>query len=427
MAKPTVIDDIRKEESSEFVYPRYGERSLAEVVPTILDVFGIPMARAALPEEFYRYEAEGCNKVVMFFVDGLGYDQVVRYQNLPLFDILHKKARVNPITTVFPSTTASAITTIHTGLTPQEHGLPEWNVYFEEIDMVIQTLPFKAAGQKRADELLDMGLDPKILYSGPTVYEKLKAKGVKSFVFTHRNIAHSAYSGVSQRGSEIIPYTRGSDLMVKLRRKLMETAGPAYFYIYWDAVDHSEHDFGPHSEEHESELSVFSHLVASEFLGKLGEETAKDVLFLLTADHGQMNVREDKLIYLEEHLALEDLLRRRPNTEPIPPTGCPRDVFLFIEPTKLRTALELLKARLEGKAEVILTEDAVKRGLFGTGKPTKKFLKRIGDILLLPYSGYNLWNNGFKKAPSEFPGIHGGLSEEEMVIPFVAARLSDLL
>jgi len=412
---------------SEFVYPRYGERSLAEVVPTIFSVLGVPDERNTLPESLWKREAQDCDKVVLFFIDGLGYDQVVKYRYFPFFNILTNMGNLNPITTVFPSTTAAAVTTMHTGLTPQEHGLPEWNVYFEEIDMVIETMPFKQARSKNSDELLEMGIDPEILYSGPTVYEKLKLCGIKSFVLTHKDIAHSAYSSITQRGSEVVPYSRGSDMMIKLIKLLRETRGPAYFYVYWSQVDASGHEFGPHSSEHKSELSMLSHLASSEFLEKLDKKSAENILFLLTADHGQIGVKPGRIICLEDLFNLEEFLKRNSAGNTILPTGCPRDVFLFVREEKLGATLDMLKKRLAGYADVIHTSTAIFKGLFGINKPSEKFLKRIGNILILPYTDYNIWNNGFSKKPSEFRGIHGGLSKREMTIPFVSAKLSQLI
>ena len=72
------------------------------------------------------------------------------------------------------------------------------------------------------------------------------------------------------------------------------------------------------------------------------------------------------------------------------------------------------------------TRDAVDRNLFGNVKPSEQFLSRIGDILILPTGHISLWNKGFKKDPGKFLGIHGGLSQEEMMIPFGIARLYDL-
>ena len=71
-------------------------------------------------------EARGARNVVLVIVDGLG-DNYVRAQD-PLGALA--RHRRGAIRSVFPSTTASAITTSFTGATPYEHGLTGWFTYF---------------------------------------------------------------------------------------------------------------------------------------------------------------------------------------------------------------------------------------------------------------------------------------------------------
>ena len=410
----------------EFILPKYGETSIVEIVPSILQVFGIRPGQNTLPPEFFVREAKGCEKIIFFLIDGLGYNQVVRYKTLPLFERFFKNANVHAITTVFPSITPAAITSIHTGLTPQQHGLFEWHMYFEEFDMVIETLPFKPQGAKKTDKLLEMGGDPKVLYDGPTIYETLGQHGVHSFAFMHQDIAGSAYSTVSQKGSELVPYIHGSDLMVKLRKKILETKGPAYFYVYWSQIDSVQHAFAPYSREHYSEISIFSNLMISEFFKKLRKQDSKNILFLLSADHGQVST--NKIVHLEDFIDLSDLLRMNKSGDVIPPTGHPRDLFLLIKPDKVNeTFLRLKQCGIEKFADIMLIEDALAKGLFGLESTSQRFLARAGDILLLPREEYNIWHKGFTKNPAKLKGIHGGLSQEEMLVPFISARLNDLI
>jgi len=430
MIKTEILDTIKKEKQRDkFIYPFYGRYSFAEVTPTILSIFDISTKRQTLPIEFYRDKSTGCKKVVVFFVDGFGYEQFVKYQKqFSFLNRLADKGNVYPITTIFPSTTAAALTTIHTGLTPQEHGLPEWYVYFEEFDMVIETLPFRPLKKdEQPDSLLKTGGRPEMLYEGPTIYEKLKNSGVKSFVFLYEGYANSAYSTVSQKGSEKVPYLHGSDLMVKLRRLLKEVTSPAYFFVYWSQIDETEHEFGPHTEEYIAELSVFSHLVTEEFLNKIDEETAKDVLLLLTSDHGQVKLDPKEIIYLNKYSYLVENLQNSKNGKLIAPTGAPRDIFLFIQPEKIKETMVFLQQRLADKAEVMTVRDAFGANLFGIGNPIERFKRRIGNVLVLPYKDYGIWWEHVPEKPFKLLGHHGGLSEEEMMIPFGIARLSDLI
>ena len=164
-------------------------------------------------------ELEETNKLILLIIDGFGFNQWLRYyKQHEFFSKLTKRGVVSPITSVFPSTTANAITTINSGLTPQEHGLPEWFVYFKEIDQIINTIHFKPLGSKQKDELLEQGVNPTILYNGKTIHQKLKKEKVKTFTFIDESIAHSAYSKLVFKGSTIKPAITNSDLIVKLRK-----------------------------------------------------------------------------------------------------------------------------------------------------------------------------------------------------------------
>ena len=73
------------------------------------------------------------------------------------------------------------------------------------------------------------------------------------------------------------------------------------------------------------------------------------------------------------------------------------------------------------------TKDAIKTGLFGIGKPDKKFYDRVGDLLILPYNNHTVWYEHVKGKKIRFLGHHGGLSKDEMLVPFAIAKLSELL
>ena len=71
--------------------------------------------------------------------------------------------------------------------------------------------------------------------------------------------------------------------------------------------------------------------------------------------------------------------------------------------------------------------DAVAHRLFGMGEPTERFLSRIGNVLIIPTEDNLIWHREYRKDPAKLKGTHGGLSLEELLIPFGAARLEACL
>jgi hypothetical protein len=425
-----VMELIEKEKTvGDFIYPFYEGYCFSNIPSTILNFFGIKTERTLLPSKLFdeRGEIEGTGKVILIIIDGFGYDQWLRYhkQHEFLAKLTHRGV-VSPITTVFPSTTANAITTINSGLTPQEHGLPEWYVYFREIDMIINTVHFKPLGSKRQDELLEIGVNPKTLYDGNTIYQALKKEDVKTFTFINEAYAYSAYSKLIFKGSTINPAISNSDLIVRLRKHLEKEKGPAYYYVYLGSLDSIEHEYGPHTEEYYAELSSISFLLEKELVEKIDKKTAKESLLIVTSDHGQLNVNPRETVYLNGYPRLVQNFQKSPEGRVIFPTGSPRDVFLHVKPDKIQEIHGFLCQKLGEKAVIMETEEGIGRGLFGIGEPSAEFIDRVGNLLILPKENHTIWYEHPNGRKFDLLGHHGGLSREEILVSFGMAKLSML-
>lgn len=429
MFHPEILEQIKKKRSRDgFIYPFYNKYSIAELVPSIQSLFGTSPSRSTFPATFFDKHPGPYKKIVTFIIDGFGYNHFTQYhQHLSFFNRLQERGEVYPITSVFPSTTPAALTTIYTGLTPQEHGLPEWTVYFEEFDAIIEPLLFRKQKTGARDSLVQVGGKPEMLFAGNTIFSQLGSANISCYNFIFQEYFPSTYSTAAFTGSHVQTFKNGLDLMAKLRAAIEASSGPAYFFVYWSAIDSAEHSHGPHSLQHTHALAEFSDIVEKEFLQKIKPAAAEDTLFMLSADHGQTAIRGEDILYLGKYVYLNDSYLRAKSGHSIFPTGAPHDVFLFIDPVNFDQILQLLNRDLEGKAEVLTTSEAISRGLFGVGTPIKRFINRIGNILILPYPGVHIWYEHFPPETFQQLGTHGGLSEEEMIVPLAMANLKDLL
>ena len=415
----------------QFIYPAYSGSSFAEIPNTVLSLFGGDPGRPVLNDAILpRLREKKFKNVVVLLIDGLGFEDwaghAVRY---PFFQRISERGDVFSLTAVFPSTTSASLTTFFSGLTPQEHGLPEWNIYLKELGDVINTLPFKRWNGKYPDELADLGFSPTLLYEGATLFEKLKAHGVASTCFNHRSYAFSQYSSVTRRGAASVGFLNGSDLMAQLGRRIQSGPEPRFFWVYWDGFDDLEHAYAPGGQETEFELESVSRIFLEQWLKRMDAKTAAETLLLVTADHGHIAVFPERMILLSKFPEVAAALQRNGRGQPILPTGNIRNLFMHVRPEKLTEMQAFLAARLAGKAEVWLTQDAIARGLFGIGTPTERFRERVGNLLVLPYAGQVVWFEypGRKDGKMHFHGHHGGLSATEMFIPLGAVMLGDLI
>ena len=416
----------RRSGDGDFLYPCYEDNCISNIPGTILDLFGVTGKRPRLPIEVASGSGE-VDKVVLFVLDDFGYNQFLRYyKDSKFLSTLAEKSEVFPLTSIFPSQTTNALTTLNTGLTPQEHGLFEYYIYLKEVDSIVNTLRFKPIVSKKRNELVEKGYNPNILFRGSTIQNMLKEAGVKSFTHISASYAYSHYSKLLFADSTFVPSMKSSDLIVNLRKKLEEEKGPAYFFVHLSDLDAIAHEYGPKSYEYGAELADISYLLNRELIQKIDADTAKQTLLLMTSDHGGVHIVPEDTTYLNGFNDVLGNLKQGKTGKTILPIGSARDVFLHVKEEKLIETLRLLTEKVGGKATIIETKDALNRGLFGHGEVTREFIDRAGNLLILPYGNETVFFEHFPDMKYNPIGQHGGLNEEEMLVPLAVTKLDEL-
>jgi predicted AlkP superfamily pyrophosphatase or phosphodiesterase len=426
------IEELIRAEKKEngFIHPLYNSYCLIEIPKFILSFFNVKNKNESLIYKILesKLDLKNVNKIVLFLLDGLSYNYFIKnYKDFNFFNSIVENGVCFPLTTVFPSTTTSALATIDTGLTLQEHALLEWYMYLEKFGDLIVTMHFTPFNEKCEDKLLEKGIKPTVLFNGETIYQKLKKKGIKSFSFVNSSYASKAYAKLMRRGSEIFPFINFSDLIINLKKLLNKEKDAAYFYAYWDALDAMEHRYGVNNEAQNLEFNALNFLL-SKALKNLQKNSAEETLIILTSDHGQITVNPKETIYLNKFKKLKESFRKSVKGKTILPSGSPRDLYLHLKPNKINEVKDFLLYKLKNKAEVISVEEAIKQGLFGSlnKKIKRKFYERAGDLIILPLNNNTVWYKHFKGEKLRYTGLHGGLTEEEMVVPFIATKLSQI-
>jgi hypothetical protein len=421
------IETVMKSENNDFFYPQYRDNCISNIPDLLKDIFELKNEAPKPPLEVITDNTclERNEKIVLLVMDGFGFSQFLNHRKEDRFlTKLDRKGVVQSLTSVFPSQTTNALTTLNTGLTPQEHGLFEYFIYLKNIG-VINTLQFERINPKQGSKQLNEEFDPSILLlKGKTIHKTLNENGISTF--THMNIANAfnTCSKVIFQESTIVPSMKTSDLVVRLRKNIEEHKGKsAYFFVHLDTLDTIAHKYGPNSYEYYAELSSITYLLNRELVQKLDYKTAKETALLLTADHGGVNVDVEKTIYLPKK-ALH--LQTGTDKKPILPTGSPREIFLHIKEEKLAETKQWLLKKIGDKAQIIETREAAEDGLFGMGCVSEGFFERTGNLLILPYGNETIWFESREGRKISFLGQHGGLSKEEMLVPFAVANLRNL-
>jgi predicted AlkP superfamily pyrophosphatase or phosphodiesterase len=423
------VESLKRSANSNFIYPQYKENCISNIPNAILNFFDVGNEKSTSPIEnkISKFISEQINKVVLLVIDGFGFNQFLNYHKENRFlTNLTDKGEVCPLTSVFPSQTTNALTTLNTGLTPQEHGLFEYFIYLKDVG-VVNALRFERIGSKH-QKLVDEGIDPNILLlRGKSIHNTLKEKGINTYTHIHASNAFNACSKLIFQGSTIIPAIKSSDSIIRLRKNLEENSGnSAYFFVHLDTLDTISHEYGPDSYEYYAELSAITHLLHKELVQKIDPETAKETLLLITADHGAVNVNPKETTYLNYLPKTILNLQTGKNRRPILPTGSPREIFLHIKDEKLTETKQWLQQKIGEKAQIIETKEAAEKGLFGLRVASERFFERTGNLMILPYGNQTVWFENPEGRRISFLGQHGGLNEEEMLVPFAVANLERL-
>lgn len=408
----------------QYTYPDFNN-SLVNVPHSILGHFALPHTKPALKTPLLK-EIKECSKVVFFLVDGFGYNLFKKTAaNFPFFKKINDQKFYKKITTIFPSTTAAGITTVQSGITPREHGLFKWHVYFDELDLILQPLPYQPVPTEFHTPII-LPKDTKMLFSATTLYESLGDGGVPSYYFIPKQFRDNVFTKAVSKGATLVPYISIIDLFIELRKLLEQTKGNVFCYVYWGSIDGQEHMYGPWSEQTESEIKLFDSMIQEEFINKLDKTTLNETALMLTADHGQTQIDAYEMVYLNDYPQITQHFMKSSNGLPILPTGNPRDTFLHIKKEKLDETVATLQQLFGDFADIIKLDEATIDQLFGREKEHTKFSSRLGNVLILPKGKKCIWYRYLPTQKVEYHGHHGGLTEDEMYIPFITAPLTKL-
>lgn len=347
-------------------------------------------------------EIAAARNLILLVIDGLGHAHLT---GACPGGVLHRHLRAK-ITSVFPSTTATAITTFLTALAPQQHGLTGWFTYFREIGSIAAVLPFQPRHGGRSYR--DAGIAVGTLFEPAPLFDRI---AIPSHVVSPQWIVHSdfnsAFSGRAQRrGYRILEEMFGAIAEIAL-------ASPErkYIYAYFPGLDSLAHQYGIGSRR------------ATDLLARLDQGFAQLMAALegsgstviATADHGMVDGDADSIIELDDHPRLAESLI-------LPLCGEPRVAYCYVHPDKAVQFENAASEELSGRARLFKSRELVEAGWFGPGQPHPRLLERVGHYTLVMEGNHSIkdWLTGERRYGQI--GVHGGVSTAEMEVPLIVAE-----
>ena len=143
-----ILKELRKgKKKQNFLRPNYSKYSLPNLSATILNHF-LGKRSDAIDDESIKKVFEGSETIILILVDGLGYNFMKRSLSGRDSNIIRAfvdSGLTIPITSTFPTTTTTALTSVNTALTPQEHGIVGHTMFLKEFGTVANMITFTPA------------------------------------------------------------------------------------------------------------------------------------------------------------------------------------------------------------------------------------------------------------------------------------------
>lgn len=364
------------------VVPDYSGANLTGLVPGLL---AAPGKRPGwLPPA--ALEAE---QVVLLVLDGLGWDQFRERLDLaPALASMDGRA----ITSVAPSTTACALTSLVVGAPPASHGVVGYRVVVDgpEGPEVMNVLKWRGTSGDARPFVDPAGFQVLTPFLGNLVPVVSKAE-----------FAGTAFTEAHQRGARQVAWYQASGLAVEVKR--LVALGEKFVYAYYDGIDRIAHvqGFGPF---YDAELIAVDRIVAD-----LLESLPAGAALVVTADHGQVDVGPN-VVDLDEAILGEVAIV----------SGEARFRWLHASDRSAAGVARLAdRARsLYGKQSWVATFDQIEAEGWLGGPLSDRFRQRLGDVALVPFEPVGYLGPGEGK-DAKLVCRHGSLTEAEMFVPLV--------
>lgn len=367
--------------------PADSARRLAEVLPSAI---------ASLTGREGSLDLAPARSAVVVLVDGLGAANLAarRGHARTMAAALGKR---DVARTVFPSTTAAAITTFATGEAPGRHGLVGYRTLVPATD----TLENQLNGWERG------GLPAGWQRCTP-LFESARATGLHPFTVGLPRYADSGFTRAVLHGADY----RAADTIEErfdLARELVTDVDGALVYLYVPELDQLAHAYGWESDRWTAALEQLDAAIAT-FTKRMPRGTG----LLVTADHGVLDVPADRHVHIDARPELLDGVRHV--------AGEPRCLALYFEPGLSDAERDRLARRWrdaeESRAWVLTRDEAIDAGVFG--EVDEAVRPRIGDLLVAARSSIAYYDRREADRKAEgMIGQHGSLTDEESRVPLI--------
>ena len=362
---------------------------LSQITPSLFASLGLLDVRDQI-----QCGPSPAGRELLFLIDGLGADAVAKYATY--IPTLTSLIRHGAVKTSFPSTTATSLATLTTGVNPGQHG------------MLGYTVQVPRSGGRILNSLKwDERVDPVIWQPIPTLFERAAAKNISVTHVAAKRYEDSGFTRAVFRGAQYKGANTHADLLSETVQALKNT--PAFVYLYLNDLDVAGHSDGVGSEKWLAALAGIDALVA-----KLLQQLPRQTRLWLTADHGMINVEEKIVIGQDNDLATDIAII----------AGEPRARHLYLKDGASDSAVQESALRWReflGEKVIVHTREEAKRSEIFGGEVSPDASDRIGDLVVIAQGDLILIEAERQTQESAMVGHHGGATDIESYVPLLTA------
>ncbi|MEU4161936.1 nucleotide pyrophosphatase/phosphodiesterase family protein [Actinoplanes sp. NPDC026670] len=391
---PPVPGDGLQAEAFRSLSPAYRAGSLADLMPSVCAVLGVPGAVDVLG---LGERLAGVDRVGVLLVDGLGaYQLPTAAPFAPTLAAISDISGISgtfgrTLTTGFPSTTPVSLVTVGTGVPPGVHGVLGFTVRQPD-GRVLNHIHW-------GDDP-----DPYQWQPVPTVFETAAAAGVVVTLVSRSLYRGTGLSVAANRGARYHVADDGPAVAEGMLAALR--SGPGLVYGYHPELDRAGHEHGVASPAWQEAARGVDAI-----LDRLVHELPPGAALLVTADHGQLNVPADRY-----DLAAGPLADGLAGV-----TGEPRARYLHVVDGALDDVLATWRAVLGADARVMCRDEVIAEGWYGPMAPAHS--ARIGDVVALMQNRAVVVASGWEPPMAgRLVAYHGSVTAAEMTVPLLIVR-----
>ena len=333
-------------------------------------------------------------RVGVVVVDGLGADLLLNYSGHARFlsGVLRDSGAI--VNSGMPSTTASALASITTGVSAGEHGLLGYQVRDPNSGEVVNHLkPFPP------------GVDPLQWQPRPTLFEQAADRSIPSVAVGESRFSGTDFSRAILRGAEF----RGSASLhnhLEILREFFDSVDEGLAYLYWPALDRIGHQLGVTHSNWVDALETVDH-----FAAQLHKALRPDEGMILTADHGMVDVLPDHQVWWPSNHPLRSQVQQW--------AGEPRLVQLYLHSDVDVSDFALAAGEFLGeRASVLTRSEVIDRGVFGSVDPVNS--GRVGDVVVFSEGSHALYDEmTATETSAKMVGQHGSWTFTELAVPAI--------